>query len=392
MLDGPPLRVALLAPPWIPVPPPAYGGIEAVVALLSDELSRRGHSVTLFAAPGSQAAGRLCTPLAGSHADGIGSTMFESDHVACAYAAVDVAALEARPFDVIHDHSGFTAVAMADRVCAPVVHTLHAPFDASTGPFYERHGHKVRLVAISRSQLEGAPPRVRVAGAVSNPMCVADWPFTDRKDQYLLWIGRMDPVKGAHHAIAAARASGRRLVLAGPIQSGQREYFASEVEPHLDGEQVAYVGEVGGIRRKELFAHASALLMPIRWAEPFGMVMVEALACGTPVIAFPEGAAREIVLPGENGYLVADEGEMAAAAGRLHLLSASRCRESVARRYDVGIVVDGYEDEYRLAIERARRRRAPLVPPAGALARRALGAPGANGAARPAGLRVLSEG
>ena len=156
------------------------------------------------------------------------------------------------------------------------------------------------------------------------------------------------------------RSSGRHpLVLAGPVQPGQEDYFRSEIEPHIDGHAVVFLGEVGGVHRKELFARAKAFVMPIRWAEPFGMVMVEALACGTPVIAFPEGAASEIVIDGENGFHVADEQSMAAAVGLLDAIDPARCRESVTSRYDAAIVADGYEAVYDHAIRgqanRARR-------------------------------------
>jgi glycosyltransferase involved in cell wall biosynthesis len=166
----------------------------------------------------------------------------------------------------------------------------------------------------------------------------------------------MDPVKGAHRAIRAARRAGSRLVLAGPVQSRQQEYFAHEIEPQLDGEQIFYAGEVGGRRRKELFARARGFLMPIRWAEPFGMVMVEALACGTPVLTFPEGAASEIVIDGENGFHVADEYEMADAVEELRAIDPHRCRQSIAERYDVRIVADGYEGVYNHVLNQAEPR------------------------------------
>jgi glycosyltransferase involved in cell wall biosynthesis len=337
----------MLAPPWIAVPPLGYGGIEAVVALLSDELVARGHHVSLFAAPGSTSAAQLHATLARSHADQIGSSLHESDHVGAAYDVIDQAGADGRGFDVIHDHSGFTAVAMAARVSVPVVHTLHAPFNDETRPFYSRHGHKARLVAISRYQLEHAPPGVHVADVVPNPIRVDDWPLCEHKDDYLLWMGRMDPAKGAHRAIVAARLAGMRLVLAGPIQPGQEKYFHGEIEPHIDNRDVVYVGEVAGARHKDLFARATAFLMPIRWPEPFGMVIVEALACGTPVITFTEGAASEIVIDGENGFHVPDEHAMAGAVGLLDTLDPLRCRESVASRYDPAIVADGYEAVYR---------------------------------------------
>jgi glycosyltransferase involved in cell wall biosynthesis len=360
-----PLRIAVLAPPWIPVPPPGYGGIEAVVDLLCEALVARGHEVTLFAAPGSRSAAQVRSPLETAHPDEIGSSLCESDHVASAWDAIDLAAELGEPFDVVHDHSGFTALAMADRVSAPVVHTVHGAFDETTNRFYQRHGHKARLVAISCSQAASAPAGVRVVDVVPNPIVVDRWPLVLRKQEYLLWVGRVDPVKGAHRAIDAARQAGRQLVLAGPVQTGQEEYFRELIEPHIDGRNVRYVGEIGGTAKQELFANAAALLMPVRWREPFGMVMVEALACGTPVIAFPEGAAAEIVIDGVNGMLVADEAEMARAVERLGSIDPEGCRASVAERYDVSVTVAGYERVYRRAIAAHRRRHDPS--PAGNL-------------------------
>ncbi len=347
----------MVAPPWIAVPPPGYGGVEAVVALLSEALVARGHDVTLFAAPGSRSTARVYPLLEDAHPAEIGSSLFESDHVASAWEQIDVAAEGGLPFDVMHDLSGFTALAMADRVNVPVVHTIHGAFVRETKRFYRRHGHKAHLVAISRTQAESAPPGVQIDAVVPNPIKVDRWPLRTEKQDYLLWIGRMDPVKGADRAIEAARLADRMLVLAGPVQTGQEEYFRKRVEPHIDGRGVKYVGEVTGVAKQELYANAAAVLMPLRWREPFGMVMVEALACGTPVIAFPEGAAAEIVIDGENGMLVANETEMAQAIEQIGSIDPERCRSSVAERYDIAITLAGYEHVYRRAIDPDRARR-----------------------------------
>ena len=157
----------------------------------------------------------------------------------------------------------------------------------------------------------------------------------------------MTPEKGPHRAIAAARAVDVPLVLAGVIQPGQQAFFDREVAPHIDGERVRFVGEVGGSAKRSLFAHARGLLMPIRWDEPFGMVMVEALACGTPVIAFPEGAARELVIDGKTGFLVDDERAMADAIGQLPRIDARDCRAWVRQHCDVEVVAAAYERTYR---------------------------------------------
>ena len=235
---------------------------------------------------------------------------------------IDLAAALGEAFDVVHDHSGFTALAMADRVSAPVVHTVRGQFDQTTNHFYERHGHKARLLAISRSQAASAPAGVTVADVVPNPIVVDRWPLVFHKHEYLPLVGRMDPVNGVHRAIEAAGITGRPLVLAGPVQTGQEVSWSSLTSTDAG---CASCGELGGSAVKGLFANAAALLMPVRWREPFGMVMVGALACGTPVIAFPEGAAAEIVIDGENAMLVADVAEMAGAVERLGSIDPQRC-------------------------------------------------------------------
>ncbi len=352
----------MLAPPWISVPPPGYGGVETVIDALCDALERVGHAVTLFAAPGSTSGeATVRTLLDAPHSDRIGQAVYEADHVARAFGEIDEQRRSGHPFDLVHDHGGFTALAMADRLASPVVHTLHGAF-TDTWQFYAAHGHKAHVVGISASQLEQAPPVLQGSRVIPNPIAVADWELNTRTGDYLLWIGRMSPEKGPHRAVDAAKRAGRHVVLAGPVQPGQEEFFRAEVQPRLDGDRVRYVGEVGGAAKRRLFGEAAALLMPIRWAEPFGMVMVEALVSGTPVIAFREGAAQEIVLPGANGWLVNDEQEMADAVARLDEIDPRRCRESAASRYDAPIVARSYVDAYREVCEGTpdRRRRAAL--------------------------------
>jgi glycosyltransferase involved in cell wall biosynthesis len=339
----------MLAPPWIPVPAPAYGGIEEVVRLLTEGLIARGHDVTLFAAPGSESTADVAIVLEDAYPDDIQKAQFEADHVSRVFAAIDEAAAEGRGYDVVHDHTGHTALAMADRLALPLVHTLHGPFTPEACLFYARHGRKACIVAISQAQLDDAPPEMGGGQVVPNPIEIDEWPFRRDKEDYLLWIGRMSPDKGPHRAIAAAREAGARLRLAGPVQPGQEAYFAEEVEPHIDGRQVEYVGEAGGDAKRELDQGARALLMPIRWQEPFGLVMVEALASGTPVIAFPEGSAPEVVEDGRTGFLVDDERAMAAAVARLDEIDPAACRRSCEQRFSVEAVVGRYEDVYRTA-------------------------------------------
>lgn len=362
------LRLAVLAPPWIPVPPEGYGGVEAVVAMLCDGLVRRGHDVTLFAAPGSRSSATVREVLPRCYPDEIERSLYEVDHVARVFDAVDAAAASGGGFDIVHDHCGFAAFAMAHRLDVPLVHTLHGPFTAETSDFYRHHGWKANVVAISRAQLRTAPPGLRVAGVVPNPIDVASWPYQPDKKNYLLWLGRLCEAKGPHTAIAVAAQAELPLVLAGPIQPAQHQFFDEQIAPHVDGERVRYAGEVATDVKKRLFADARALLMPIRWDEPFGMVMVEALTCGTPVIAFGEGAAPEIVRDGVTGLIVSDEVGMVAAVSRLDSIDPADCRADMLERFDVDRVTAGYEAVYATVMADATRAgRAQLARPSAAL-------------------------
>jgi glycosyltransferase involved in cell wall biosynthesis len=345
----------MLAPPWISVPAPGYGGVESVVSTLTEALVRLGHDVTLFCAPGSVSRATVVTLLEKSHPDEIERSLYEVDHVGQAFDRIDLAAGDDR-FDVIHDHCGFTGLAMAGRIDTPLVHTLHGPFTADTAAFYARHGHKATLVGISRAQLASKPPGLGPIASIPNPIDLRAWPLQERKGDYLLWIGRMTEEKGPHRAIAAARAVDAPLVMAGVIQPGQQAFFDREVAPHIDGTRVRFVGEIGGPAKQSLFARARGLLMPIRWDEPFGMVMLEALACGTPVIAFPEGAVSEIVINGRTGFLVDDERAMADAIGHLPRIAARDCRDWVRQHCDGEAVAAAYERTYRsVALPRVAR-------------------------------------
>jgi glycosyltransferase involved in cell wall biosynthesis len=344
------LRIAMLATPWTPVPPPAFGGVEAVVALLTEELVRRGHSVTLFCAPGSRSAAAIRPVLAAAAGQQRADRRIEVDHVATAFDMIDAEAAAGRPFDVIHDHCAMAGLAFANRIAGPLVHTLHRDFSDERAQFYTRHGHKAVLVGISGAQLESGPAVLRGTPVIPNPIAVRDWPLALKKDNYLLWIGRIAAFKGPHHAIAAAQRAEVPLRLAGVVWPGQEAFFVEEVERHLDGRQTTYIGEVGGDAKQQLFARARAVLMPIEWEEPFGLVMVEALACGTPVIAFARGAAREIIVHGVNGFLVDDVDGMAQAVQKLGTIEPRACRQSVADRYDAALVAAAYEALYRRAI------------------------------------------
>jgi len=336
------MKIAMMAPPWIPIPPRQYGGIEVVVSLLTEELVDLGHDVHLFAAPHSVTKAKFHPVLPKAHPDELNFALHETDHVATVFNMINEAG-----FEVLHDHT-VSAVAYCDLINTPIVHTMHNGHAGDLRGYYARHAQGAHLVAVSQKQAATAPHDVKIAGVVPNPTDVEHWPFRERKRNYALWIGRVDDAKGPQRAIRAAQKAKMPLILAGPVQAGQESFFRYEIEPHLN-DQIRYIGEVGGKRKANLFANAAALLMPIKWSEPFGLVMTEALSCGTPVIAFPEGAAEEIVIHGVNGYLVPGIVAMADALADLAAIRPADCRESVRSRYSPRIVARGYLDIYRSA-------------------------------------------
>lgn len=337
------MRIAQIAPPWIAVPPRGYGGTEWVVAHLCDGLTARGHEVHLFATADSRTAAQLHSLFPGEMPGEIGRTPYDARHVAW---ALDEIARDGR-FDVVHDHSGFLAVAFGGELRLRMVHTVHCAFDPAAYGFYEQFRDAVSYVSISDFQRTLGPAGMRWAATVYNAIPVDGWPFRARKDDYLLAFGRVCEDKGFHLAIEVARRTGLRLLMAGVVQDWYRDYYEQRIAPHVDGERIVYLGEVGDDEKRELFAGARAFLFPILWPEPFGIVMIEAMAAGTPVIALRDGSVPEVVEDGVGGFVCADVDEMVAAVGRLGEIDPEACRASVARRFSVEAMAAGYEAVYR---------------------------------------------
>src|SRR5919108_1336045 len=309
------MRIAVIAPPWFAIPPEGYGGIEWVVALLADGLTDRGHDVTLFAPPGSRTKAGLVSPLGERPPpDAIGNPWYEASHAMSAYEESD-------RFDVLHDHTGPVGVSIGALIDAPIVHTLHGPFGPQALMLYSRIARHLWFVAISESQRSMGPADLRWAGVVYNGIPVEDYPFREDKEDFLFFLGRADEEKAPHLAVEAARRAGRRLVMCVTTKNErERRYWAEKVEPLLS-DRVDVRGECGHDEKAELLAGAAALLFPVQWEEPFGLVMPEAMACGTPVIATPRGSVPEVVVDGETGFIVSVEDyprEAAACLKRLH--------------------------------------------------------------------------
>lgn len=349
------LKIALLAPVWLRVPPESYGGIEIVVSLLADGLVDRGHDVTLFASGDSITRAKLVSVYDKPQKDKIGWVLPDIYHAASAF---DYCRGEA--FDIIHDHAGFSGVALGQGSATPVLSTLHGEFNELTRPFYERFKDAVYFNAISEFQ-KSCGPELRYVDTVYNAIDFSSYPFQAAKSGYLLSLSRLTPSKGAHLAIRAAKKLNRRLIIAGKVDPGaDTEYFEKMIKPHIDDRQISFLGEVSEERKRELMAGADCFVFPIQWEEPFGLVMLEAMAAGTPVVAFNRGAAAEVIAPGISGYLVETFDEMVHMIDISAGLDPRACREWAESQYSVGRMIDGYIENY-WRILRAEGRIAQLL-------------------------------
>jgi glycosyltransferase involved in cell wall biosynthesis len=345
------LRIAQVMPPWFDVPPRGYGGIECLAADLCNALIDRGHEVFLVGAGTNGTRARFLRTFEEPPSQRIGRAIPEVLHAAWSNLLLDQLDV-----DVIHDHSLAGPITARSRP-VPTVLTAHGPCTGEMATYYRSLSREVRLVAISDSQRRLAAD-LAWSGRVHNALNTADFPFRSEKDDYVLFIGRFDPTKGAHLAIDAARDAGRPIVLAGKLQEElEWDYFDAEVRPRL-GSDADFVGEVDMAGKKELYARARCLVFPIRWEEPFGMVMIESMACGTPVVALRRGSVPEVVVDGVTGFVRDHVTELPAAIDLVGELDAAACRRHVERYFDVSVMTSGYERVYAGAARPAGAARA----------------------------------
>jgi glycosyltransferase involved in cell wall biosynthesis len=334
-----PLSIAMVAPPFYAVPPAGYGGIETVVAQLVDGLVRRGHKVTLLAAAGSQTQARLIPTFDEPQWRRLGRPEPELLHAA--RVAEHIADL--RP-DVVHDHSAIGPTAARDR-SVPTVVTAHGPATGPWGEYLTAAGDSMHLVAISQSQVD-LTPELPWKAVVHNSLDTAAVPWRSDKDDFVVWLGRFSPDKAAHLAIDVAQRAGRRILLVGKCsEPDEQEYFNTEVQPRL-GPDAEYLGEMDAEDKYELLGRAAALVFPLQWEEPFGMVLVEAMACGTPVLSLARGAVPEIVVDGVTGYVRDEPDELVECLDLLDQIDPAACRQHVEESFSPGAMVSGYERVY----------------------------------------------
>ncbi|WP_066382247.1 MULTISPECIES: glycosyltransferase family 4 protein [unclassified Anabaena] len=341
------MRIAQVAPLWERVPPPAYGGIELVVGLLTDELVRRGHEVTLFASGDSLSLAKLVSvhPRALRLDSSVKEcSIYEMLQLATVYERAD-------EFDIIHSHMGCASLPYAKLVTNATVHTLHGIFTSDNEKMFQ-YAKNQPFVSISDAQREQRL-ELNYLATVYNGIDVSSYKFYPQPDEppYLVFLGRISPEKGTHLAIEIAKKAGWRLKIAGKVDVVDVEYYEKEIKPLIDGKQIEYLGEANHTQKNALMGGAVATLFPITWREPFGLVMVESMASGTPVIAMKLGSTTEVIADGKTGFLCNNIEECVSAIAKVAELNRYTCREYVQNRFSLQAMTDGYEAVYQQILQ-----------------------------------------
>ena len=343
------MRVGIIAPPWVPVPPPAYGGTEAVIDRLARGLLAVGDDVLLWTTGDSSCPVERRHVLDRAETDRMGLAAIELRHLIRGYEAMaDWGA------DIVHDHTLIGPVYSHRFPDLPVVTTNHGPFNDELTDLYRAIGDHVPVIAISHDQASRAGD-LPIAAVIHHGIDLDRFPAGDGAGDddgpYFLFLGRMAPEKGARRAALAARQAGARLIMAAKMREPwEYQFFTEQVEPLL-GDDVVYVGEADHGTKLQLLRGATALVNPIRWPEPFGLVMIEALACGTPVLAFHEGAAPEIVDDGVTGYLCDDVDDLAEHLDKAVDLDRGACRTAAEARFSTARMVDDHRRLFAHVVE-----------------------------------------
>jgi glycosyltransferase involved in cell wall biosynthesis len=345
------MRIAQIAPLAEPVPPERYGGTERVVAHLVDELTRRGHEVTLFASGDSTAPADLVAPT--RHA--LRTDPNVKDKLAPHIQELGLAIERAESFDIMHSHVDYVAFPAAALIPTPTVHTLHGRLDLPhLRPLYAQF-RGLPFVSISdaqRAPLDGQ--EINWVATVYHGLPLDEYPFSPDGGDELVYLARISPEKRPDLAIEVAKRAGMKLTIAAKIDPTEKDYFEREIRPLLGHPLIDFVGEVDHRRKVELLGRARALLFPIDWPEPFGLVMIEAMACGTPVVTRPCGAVPEIVAHGRTGLVASTVDELVDAVKRVDRLDRRACRREAEERFSAARMTTDYERVYQQLVETSR--------------------------------------
>lgn len=342
------VRIAQITSVYIPVPPPTHGGTELVVSLLTEELVRRGHDLHLYASGDSRTAGELHAVVEKATLDRADVTRYIDKELETRNAFELYR--DAGGYDVVHAHWPVLAPYFASFTSTPTLITYHY-IEQELHDYYRREIPNLHPVCVSRKQAEllGEPG----LPVVYNGLDMARIPFNDAPGDYVVLVARMTPTKGVAEAIRIARAAGDRLVLIGPVSSylpWSKAFYDEQVAPHVDGDRVVHVHEAPNAETLDIVSRAKAFLFPLQWDEPFGLAMVEAMACGVPVVAFERGSVPELVADGVSGFIVGSEDEAASALADAASLDRRAVRAHVEERFTHRRMADGYEALYRALV------------------------------------------
>ena len=339
------MRIAMLSPIAWRTPPRHYGPWESVVSLLTEGLVSRGYNVTLFATADSETSGKLhaVCPRGYEEDRSIVPKVWECLHISELFE-------RAEDFDIIHNHYDFLPLTYSGLVATPVVTTIHGFSSPGILPVYKKYNGRVFYVSISDADRSSELDYIKT---IHHGIDLKHFDFQPEPDDYLLFFGRIHHDKGAREAVEIARACHRKLILAGIIQD--EAYYQQYVEPHLDDSNVVYVGSAGPAERNRLLGKATALLHPINFNEPFGLSVVEAMACGTPVIAFNKGSMPELIENGKHGFLVKTLDEAVDAVAHIKDINRADCRRHVEQHFTVNRMVEEYIQVYETILEKTER-------------------------------------
>lgn len=346
------MKILQIAPLEETVPPMKYGGTELVVYNLTEELVKRNHDVYLFASGDSKTSAHLVAPIEKSVRKTFTSADLESGRelwLINGLAKMRTIIRELQP-DIIHNHNGWPIVTFADDIYKnfniPMITTLHGPLNSMQEDFIYHDSKSASFISISNNQRK-ALPNINYIETVYNGIDVAKFDLSTEKREYFAILGRISKEKGIKEICELIKKTNEKLVIAAKLDPTDQEYFEKDVKPLIDNDQIKFIGEVDHQGKNEFLGKAKALLVWLNWEEPFGLVTIEANACGTPIIANRRGSMPEIVQDGVNGYLVDTLDEMEQKLSEVSKLSPLECRKVVEKRFSVKTMVDGYENAYK---------------------------------------------
>ncbi|NTU46832.1 glycosyltransferase family 4 protein [Candidatus Roizmanbacteria bacterium] len=337
------MKIAQIAPLIERVPPKKYGGTERIVHVLTEELVKRGHDVTLFASGDSITSGKLISIYPRGLREARVKDLYAFNELQL-YNSGNAYQMQ-QNFDIIHDHNGYLSIQTANIASVPSVFTLHGPLNLNQKRMYSTFRNPY-LVSISKAQVRTSFD-LNIIDTIYHGLPMEDYPFSDTPEDYLLFVGRISMDKGLHYAIEVALSVDKPLIIAAKLDQNDRKYFDDFIEPQLSDDRIRWIGEVNEDERNNLMDKALCVLHPITFREPFGLTMIEALACGCPVVAFNRGSVPEIIIDGQTGFVVSDIEEMTEAVARLGEINRVECRRHALENFNSTTMVDKYEAVYK---------------------------------------------